>query len=197
MHIIDNETRQFGRVLHYAGLVVTALFALVGYSLLYVPTMQAIGDTAIRIEEVLLSVQNAPIIRDQHQKVSATLEDVTTRIAEVQRRVPREADAGTFLKELTQLASGDQIAIRDFQPEQPMLKSGYAELAVTLKGEGSFAGICTFVDRLNKLTRLSKVKDLKVSATEDSADYPMTATLLIYFALENDKAKPAQEDRRG
>jgi Tfp pilus assembly protein PilO len=78
-----------------------------------------------------------------------------------------------------------------------MLKSGYAELAVTLKGEGSFAGICAFIDRLNKLQRLSKVKDLKVSAAEDSADYPMTATLLIYFALENDKAKPAQEDRRG
>jgi Tfp pilus assembly protein PilO len=197
MHIIDNETRRFGRVLHYAGLGVTALFALAGYSLLYVPTMHAIGDTAIRMEEVLLSVQNAPIIREQHQKVSATLEDVTSRIAEVQRRVPREADAGSFLKELTQLAGTDQIAIRDFQPAQPMLKSGYAELAVTLKGEGSFAGICTFVDRLNKLKRLSKVKDLKVSATEDSADYPMTATLLIYFALENDKAKPAQEDRRG
>ncbi len=91
----------------------------------------------------------------------------------------------------------DQIAIKDFQPAQPMLKSGYAELAVTLKGQGSFAGICAFVDRLNKLKRLSKVKDLKVSATEDSTDYPMTATLLIYFALQKENAKPAQEDRRG
>ena len=197
MHVIDNETRRFGRVLHYAGLVVTALCAATGYSLLHMPTMHAIGETSIRIEEVLLSVQNAPIIREQHQKVSATLQDVTSRIAEVQRRVPREADAGTFLKQITQIASADQIAIKDFQPEQPSLKSGYVELAVTLKGQGSFAGICTFVDHLNKLKRLSKVKDLKVSAADDSTDYPMTATLLIYFALQNENTKPAQEDRRG
>jgi Tfp pilus assembly protein PilO len=197
MHIIDNETRRFGRILHYAGLLVTALCAVAGYSLLHVPTMHAISETSIRIEEVLLSVQNAPIIREQHQKVSATLQDVTSRIAEVQRRVPREADAGSFLKEITQIASADQIAIKDFHPEQPMLKSGYAELAVTLKGQGSFAGICTFVDHLNQLKRLSKVKDLKVSATEDSTDYPMTATLLIYFALQKETPKPAQEDRRG
>jgi Tfp pilus assembly protein PilO len=197
MHVIDHETRRFGRVLHYAGLAVTALCAAAGYSLLHVPTMHAIGETSLRIEEVLLSVQNAPIIREQHQKVSTTLEDVTSRIAEVQRRVPREADAGTFLKEITQLASTDQIAIKDFQPAQPTLKSGYAELLVTLKGQGSFAGICTFVDRLNKLKRLSKVKDLKVSAVDDSTDYPMTATLVIYFALQKEDAKPAQEDRRG
>jgi Tfp pilus assembly protein PilO len=197
MSVIDGETRRFGRVLHYAGALVAALCAMAGYSLLHVPTMHAISETSIRIEEVLLSVQNAPIIRDQHQKVSATLEDVTSRIAEVQRRVPREADAGTFLKEITQIAGSDNIAIKDFQPEQPLDKSGYAEMAVTLKGHGSFAGICTFIDRLAKLKRLSKVKDLKVSSAEDSTDYPMTATLLIYFALESDKAKPAQEDRRG
>src|SRR5262245_48969475 len=127
MHVIDNETRRFGRVLHYAGLVITALCATAGYSLLHMPTKHAIGETSIRIEEVLLSVQNAPIIREQHQKVSTTLQDVMSRIAEVQRRVPREADAGTFLKEITQIASAEQIAIKDFQPAQPSLKSGYVE----------------------------------------------------------------------
>jgi Tfp pilus assembly protein PilO len=197
MHILDKETRRFGRVLHYAGLLATVLCATACYSLLHAPTMHAKADTSSRIQEVLLSVQNAPLIREQHQKAAATLAEVTSRITEVQRRVPREADSGAFLKEVTQIAAAEQVTIRDFQPEQPALKSGYAELAVTLNAEGSFAGICTFIDRLNKLERLSKVKDLKVSATEDETDYPMTATLLIYFALQNETAKPVQEDRRG
>jgi Tfp pilus assembly protein PilO len=197
MYVIDDETRRFGRVLHYAGLLITMLCGTVMYSLLHAPTIQAMAETSIRIEEVLLSVQNAPLIREQHQRASATLDDVTARIADVQRRVPGEADAGSFLKEVTQIASAEQIAIKDFQPEKPALKSGYAELAVTLKGQGSFAGICTFVDRLSKLKRLSKVKDLRVSAAEGTTDYPMTATLIIYFALQGDSAKPVQEDRRG
>ena len=70
-------------------------------------------------------------------------------------------------------------------------------MQVTLKGEGSFASVCAFLDRLNKLTRLSKVKDLTLSAGEDSPDYPMTATLVIYFALQGKDANSAQEDRRG
>jgi hypothetical protein len=56
------------------------------------------------------------------------------------------------------------------------------------------------VDRLSKLERLSKVKDLTLSAEGDASEYPMTATLVIYFGLrgkEAAEAKPPQEDRRG
>lgn len=197
MHVIDDETRRFGRVLHYAGLLAVVMCATAVYSLLHAPTRQRIAETHNRIEEVLLSVQNAPLIRQQHQKASATLQYVTWRIAAVQRRVPREADAGTFLKEIAQIAAAEGLTIKDFQPEPPFAKGGYAELAVTVKGQGSFAGICSFLDQLSKLKRLSKVKDLTVSAAEEATDYPMTATLLIYFALQNEKAKPAQEERRG
>jgi len=197
MSVIDDETRRFGRLLHYTGILVAVICATAGYSLLHAPTRHAINETSVRIEEVLLSVQNAPIIRDQHQKVTETLTAVTSRIADIQRRVPKDADAGAFLKQVTQIANDEKLAIKDFQPEKPVAKTGYAEMAVTLKGEGSFAGICTFIDRLHKLQRLSKVKDLSVSAVDSETDYPMTATLLIYFALQGNNAPPAKEDRRG
>jgi Tfp pilus assembly protein PilO len=197
MHVIDDETRRFGRLLHYGGLLATVLSAALGYSLLHAPTARAISNTLVRIEEVKLSVQNAPLIREQHRKVSQTLDDVTARIADVQRRVPRSADAGAFLKEVTKIANAEQLAIKDFQPGKPTSQNGYAEMQVTLKGEGSFASICTFLDRLNKLKRLSKVKDLTLSASDRTSDYPMTATLIIYFSLQGKDTKPAQEDRRG
>jgi Tfp pilus assembly protein PilO len=197
MYVIDEDTRRFGRLLHYTGLLITVLCATAAYTLLHAPTTRAISDTSLGIEELLLSVQNAPIIREQHRKVSDTLRGVTTRIEEVQRRVPREADAGEFLKEITQIASAEQLAIKDFQPEKPSSRNGYAEMHVTLAGQGSFASICTFVDRLSKLTRLSKVKDLKLTGGDGQADYPMTATLVIYFGLRGKDANAAQENRRG
>jgi Tfp pilus assembly protein PilO len=197
MHIIDDETRRFGRLLHYAGFLATVLCAVGSYSLLRGPSTRAVADIASRINEVLLSVQNAPLIRDQHRKVSETLQGVSARIAEVQRRVPRDADAGEFLKEVSHIASAEQLSIKDFQPATPMSRKGYAEMQVTLKGHGSFASICAFVDRLSKLKRLSKVKDLTVSAAESGIDYPMTATLVIYFALQGQEAERAREDRRG
>jgi len=197
MYVIDDETRRFGRLLHYAGLLATVVCATAGYTVLHAPTSRAISDTSLRIEELLLSVQNAPIIREHHRKVSETLHGVTERIAQVQRRVPRDADAGEFLKEISQIAGAEHLAIKDFQPEKPLNKSGYAEMQVTLKGQGSFAGVCTFINRLNALTRLSKVKDLRLTAADGATDYPMTATLVIYFGLRGTDANAAQEDRRG
>ena len=197
MHVIDDDTRRIGRLLHYAGLLVTVICAVAGYSLLHAPTLEAIAETSMRTEEVLLSGQNTPLIREQHRNASETLHEVTSRIAAVKGRVPGDADAGAFLKQVTQIAASEQLFIEDFQPLAPSIQNGYAAMEITLKGHGSFAGICAFVDRLNKLTRLSKVKDLTVSATDGELDYPMTATLLIYFALQGDDAKRTPEERRG
>ncbi len=184
MHIIDDETRRFARLLHYAGLLATVVCATGGYSLVHAPTVHAISGMSARIEELRLSVENAPVAREQHQKLSEKLREVTTRIADVRRRVPHEANAGEFLNEITQLANAEQLAIKDFQPAKSENKHGYAEMQVTLKGAGSYASICKFIDRLSKLTRLSKVKNLTLSAGDGANEYPMTATLVIFFGLQ-------------
>jgi Tfp pilus assembly protein PilO len=194
--IIDDETRRFGRILHYAGVLACVVSATVAYSLVHAPVAKAIASTSLRINELALSVENSLLIREQHRKVSESLREVETRIAAVQRRVPRHADGGAFLRQVTNIADAEKLAIKDFHPETPAAKAGYAEMQVTLKGRGSYASICAFIDKLNKLNRLSKVKDLTLSASDDAADYPMTATLIIYFGLEAADAN-IQESRRG
>lgn len=197
MQVIDEETRRFGRLLHYAGVLITVICASAGYSFLHAPAVHSIADVSAQIDEVKQSVQNASVIRQQHQTVSAKLEEVTTRIANVQRRVPQDADAGEFLKQVTQLAGAEKLSIKDFHPEKAESRSGYAEMQVTLKGDGSFSSICIFMERLNKLARLSKIKDLTLSSEGDMSVYPMTATLVIYFGLRANDAESAQEGRNG
>jgi Tfp pilus assembly protein PilO len=197
MQIGDVEIRRFGRLLHYGGLLATVVCAVVGYSLVHAPELHAVAVTSDKIDELTLSVQNAAVIREQHRKVSDKLHEVTTRIANVQRRVPRDADVSEFLKEVTQLAGAQNLSIKDFHPEKPESKDGYAEMRVTLKGAGSYASICTFIDEVARLTRLSKVKELTLSAGDDGTEYPMTATLVIYFGLRGKDARPAEEGRRG
>jgi Tfp pilus assembly protein PilO len=196
-HVLDDDLRRFGRLLHYGGVLAAVVCATAVYSLLHAPTVRDIFDTSTRIEEVMLSVENAPLIRTQHEKISKTLAEVERRIENVQARVPNEADAGEFLKQVTRIANEEQLSIRNFQPEKPADKSGYAEMEVTLKGEGTYASICRFLDRLNKLTRLSKVKALTVSANDATSKYPMTATLIIYFGIKSTADGGSEGVRRG
>jgi Tfp pilus assembly protein PilO len=196
-HVLDDDLRRFGRLLHYSGVLATVVFATAGYSLLHAPTVAAIFDTSTRIEEVILSVENAPLIRAQHEKISSRLSEVERRIADVQNRVPNDADAGQFLKEVTRIANEEKLSIRDFHPEKPAEKQGYAEQEVTLKGEGTFASICRFFDRLNRLSRLSKVKSLTVTAIDGTDEYPMSATLIIYFGIKSTADGGSEGVRRG
>ena len=73
----------------------------------------------------------------------------------------------------------------------------YAEMEVTLIGKGGFAGICSFFDRLEKLPRLSKVRDVTISVSHVADEYPMKLTLIIYFGLRDSSTAMVQEVRRG
>jgi len=197
VQVIDEETKRFGRLLHYAGVLATVVCTTIGYSFLHAPALHEIAETSARIDGLLASVRNGPVTREHYRIAVNKLHEVTTRIANLQRRVPQDAEAGSFLKEVTQLAGADQLAIKDFHPEKPEIKPGYAEMQVTLKGQGSFGSICAFIERITKLTRLSKIKDLTVSVADNATEYPMTATLVIYFGLRGSDEASAQEGRSG
>src|SRR5262245_27380142 len=107
MHVIDEPTRRFGRLLHYAGLLATVICVTAGYSFVHAPVVRSIAATSARIDELMQSVHNAPVIREQHHHVSEKLNEVTTRIANVQGRVPNNADDGVFLKQVTKLAEAE------------------------------------------------------------------------------------------
>jgi len=197
MQVIDRETRRFGRLLHYAGVLATVVCATAGYTFLHAPAIHEIANTSARIDELLQSAQNGPIMREQHRLASEKLREVTTRIANITGRVPQDSDSVTFLNQVNEIANSVHLAIKDFHPEKPDPKTGYTEMQVTLRGEGSYGSICSFVDGLAKLTRLSKVKDLTLSAGDDSNKYPMTATLVIYYGLRGKQETSGTEGRSG
>jgi hypothetical protein len=70
-------------------------------------------------------------------------------------------------------------------------------MEVTLTGQGDFESICTFLDRLDKLSRLSKVKNLTIASSGAKEKLPMSATLVIYFGLRGPGKAKTEEVQRG
>ncbi len=187
-------------MLHYTGLLAAVVCGTLAYSLAYAPTNKSMQDTSALIDELRQSVQNAPVIRREHARASRQLKSVTERLEQLRSRVPEDAEAGEFLRQVTQIAAEQHVAISDFQPERIADKDGYMEMEVTLTGKGDYRAICSFFDQLGKLPRLSKVKNLTLSTGNTPDEYPMKATLVIYFGLEGADtadATPRKEVRRG
>jgi len=196
--VFDTETLRFGRLLHYAGIAVVLVCGAAGYSRLYTPVDESIFDAVLKIDELKASQKNATAIRAEHQRLSSRLEEIGARFAALQQRVPEHADAGSFLKFVSEIARDEKLGISNFQPATPVEGDGFTSMEVVLDGKGSFAGICSFFDRLSKIQRLSKVKDVSISVDRQSDVYPMKATIVIYFALRGGTATPSgQEVKRG
>jgi Tfp pilus assembly protein PilO len=195
--VIDHETQRFGRLLHYAGVAVVLVFGAAGYAWLYTPVESNILDAAMRIDELAQSKQNAEAIRQEHDRLSSRLQDIGARYGALQQRVPETAEAGSFLKFVSEIAHEENLAINNFQPGKTFEGDGYTALEVMLNGKGSFASISSFFDRLSKIQRLSKVKDLSITAERQSDGYPMKATIVIYFGLKGDGKSSDKGASRG
>jgi Tfp pilus assembly protein PilO len=195
--VLDPETVRFGRLLHYAGVAITLLCGIAAYTYLFTPIEKDIFDVSMRIDELAESSRNAPAIHSEHEKLSGRLKDIAARYAALQGRVPGSAEAGSFLKFVSDVARQENLSISDFQPARSVEGDGFTAMEVMLSGRGSFASICTFFDRLSKVARLSKVKDLSVTAAEDGNEYPMKTTLVIYFGLTDKRAATAMEANHG
>jgi Tfp pilus assembly protein PilO len=195
--VIDDETLRFGRLLHYAGLAIVLVVGAVTYNWFYVPVERNMLDAEMKIEALAISAKNAPVIRREHERLSTNLQEIEARYSALEQRVPLNAEAGSFLKHISEIAHEEQLAISNFQPAQSVQTSGFAAMEVMLDGKGSFKSICAFFDRLSKLQRLSKVKDLSVSVDPESDEYPMKATIVIYFGLQTDDppAAPGEVSR--
>mgnify|MGYP001224270304 CR=1 FL=1 len=191
--VFDPQTLQFGRLLHYAGMAVVLICGAAAYHWLYTPVHANVFEAQVQLDELAQSGRNADAIRREHARLSSRLEEIEGRYAALQRRVPIGAEAGAFLKDVSQIAQEEQLEIGNFQPANSVEGEGYMAMEVMLDGEGSFAAICSFFDRLSKIQRLSKVRRLSVKVDPHLETYPMQATIVIYFGLKAQRADAGQK----
>lgn len=136
-------------------------------------------------------------VRHEHQRLSQSLSAADEKIDGLLNRIPnlpREAD---FLGQITTLAREVGLEIVDYRPGGTTERGEYQEMIVTLSSEGSYSGLCSFLQRIHHLPRLSRVNELKISPRQDGQTYSLNMTLAIYFAPKNKLAGMGPEVSNG
>ncbi len=188
-YIHDAETRQFGRMLHYAGILITVVGGVLVYSLLYSPMVDATVDYRNKIELVKYELKYVPEIREQHTKLAERLSDFNQRITKLRQRVPAEAGEWEFLAQITEMAEQEGIRnpLTDMGRSDEGRDARYSHITMSLRGLGRYESLCRLLDRIRRLPRLSKVVELGLKTEFDGQEeYPIDLTLLIYFDLNVD-----------
>lgn len=187
------------------GAVVSVVLFLVGWFFV-------VGSVRAQAEETWADVDDMHFANDQAAAKLATLQkqaaEVPAKLAEVEsvkRKMPVDPGQAEFVRSIEQQAKTAGVELTGIAPATPTTLADSAEgtvvLPVLIEAEGSYTAIKTFVDELERQTRVFLIVDLEVAAAENEGE-PFTLTLNgNYFslpegALDNPapKAEPDQPE---
>jgi len=97
------------------------------------------------------------------------------------RRLPRRQELAGFLREISAHLSEQKLANQMIQPGRPEPGPLYNRLPITMRFEGGFPALASFLQRVDAMTRLTRVEQLRIATREDDAQLAIELGMNIYF----------------
>ena len=99
-----------------------------------------------------------------------------------QRRLPKRKELGGFLREITGQLSDDGLSNQLIEPGSPSREEFFHTLPIIMRFKGSYLSLGSFLERIGRMERLTRVQKLSITSAGDSPDeLDIELQLNIYF----------------
>jgi len=164
----------FGKLPWHAQLGAFAFIALAGvgaFWYFYASPKQAtlvskraeVKKLQVQIKDGLATAKRLPEFRKEVVVLEAQLD----RLRAV---LPEEQDVAELLRRVQGMATQSNLSILTFAPHPTAKKQLHAEWPITLKLEGNYHDLGSFLERVSKFPRIINVGDIKISARNNQSD---------------------------
>ncbi|MCA9039802.1 MAG: type 4a pilus biogenesis protein PilO [Planctomycetaceae bacterium] len=178
--------------IHIACVVVLILTGMIAYRFGYKQLETHKTELDAERQELFVLLNSKEEIAAAHQVVHEELSVQQQKLVDLLKRMPERPHEVDFLTQITGLARDASVRIQDYQPQQLSSGGEYRELQIKLNAQGSYVGICQFLNDMHELQRLNRVSQLTItpkSATRQSEQeelarkpqYNAAMQLHIYF----------------
>jgi Tfp pilus assembly protein PilO len=109
------------------------------------------------------------------------VEEMKGKHKDFDRRLPRRAELGGFLREISEDLSQESLSNQTIEPGRPTQEDVYFTLPIVMRFQGSYLSLVRFLERINRFERLTRVQKLSIipGAAENQLD--ITMQMNIYF----------------
>ncbi len=188
----DRKLLLLGWLFHLGGLV-TLVLAACAYQFVIsgvITHRQAADAAEIARFETLLETE-----RDtarEFTRLQSNLKLLEDSAEAARQRIPETPEEAEFLAQISKAASENGLAIQNFTRGAVTVLETHSQLQIRLTGEGDYASICGFFERMANFSRVATVSNLSLSIPGDAEIYPLDMTLTLYFG-----ARTPQGDASG
>lgn len=97
------------------------------------------------------------------------------------RRLPERKELAGFLREISSNLVQERLANQMIAPGNPTRCPLYNVLPITMKFEGNFLALASFLNRVDGMTRLTRIEKLTIVRKNDSDRLAIELGMNIYF----------------
>jgi Tfp pilus assembly protein PilO len=166
---------------------ITLFVMIVGfYALAYRPNKEKLDGLDMQIatkrRDLTSNRSRVQILPD----VLLAVNEMRNRLERFDKKLPKAPELHGFINNITEVSN--QAGLRNkwtVEPGVPLRSELYAEWPISLKFEGDFKNVFTFLRRAEEMQRLTRVKGLKVHAIDasgKSGHVQVELSMNIYFA---------------
>lgn len=138
-----------------------------------------------RCQQEAIGLQNSlEADRQKAQNMPELLRQVETlksKLQDFDRRLPQRQELGGFLRDISASLSRENLSHQAIEPGKPTQEDLLFTLPIVLKFRGPYTSVARFLERIDRLERLTRVQKLSVVPAPSDDLLDVTVQMNIYF----------------
>lgn len=143
-----------------------------------------------RLSRLREEIQSKSRLLETSQSRAVNLPILTAKVAELDarlvrfnKRLPKNAELGEFIRDITQVSQQYNLRKLVHQPGQIRRQELYSEVPITMNFEGDFVSVFNFLRQMEEMQRLTRVKNISVRCRDPKLGHvDVSMAMNIYFS---------------
>ncbi len=129
-------------------------------------------------------LRESDIVLARHGEVERELQELVAATTEMRRRIPAAPAVGDYLTSIGEIAAEEELYIQDYRQIAEVQHPVHSQIDLALKCEGGYRQLCRFMERLEKLPRVSRLSQLTLRSVPNEDRYAIEIRLVLYHGLQ-------------
>ncbi|MDX2131966.1 MAG: type 4a pilus biogenesis protein PilO [Planctomycetota bacterium] len=163
-------------------LLVVVGLPVASYFLVFKPTNAKLDTDREECEQKEKYLTKLAEIGDRDADLVRANEEITRSITLIEQRLPSGKEIDGLVRRVSDLAVAAGLEPPAIKSAKPVPSGIYMEQPLDMEVSGSFLGFFTFLAQMEKLPRITRIHDLKLTGQpKDGVELKAEFTLSIYF----------------
>lgn len=143
-------------------LLVLAAIPVAAWFFVFEPRNQDIEQSRREIAQMETTLVRLDQLTDEVGDVRTAIDEAELRLADFRQNIPDANEVDDMLAEIHRIGERNALGISSIRALNRTETQGYAEIPLSLEIDGSFRGLYRFLIDLERLPRITRVRELKL-----------------------------------